>query len=148
MGWAGVTTIVAGIMVSVFIAAPVTQPAGPGLERPGVCEREWPQFVDDRPVRAGRSFRAPRKLRDVKPVLPEVPPRTVGRGLWVGEYLIDLAGKVAHVWPTREIEFTPPSRGFNDAIVEAIRHWEFEPPIANGQPAPMCMTATVSVDWQ
>jgi hypothetical protein len=136
------------IVVSTLGSETVAQQASSTLDQPGICEREGQQFVGERPVRAGRSVRAPRRVRDVKPALAETPPKTLGRGLWVGEYVIDLAGKVAHVSPTREIEFTPPFPSFNAAIVEAIRQWEFEPPVSNGQPTPMCVTATVSVNWQ
>ena len=77
-----------------------------------------------------------------------LPEGTVGRGWWVGEALIDVPGKVAQVWPMREVEFTPPFPPFNNAIVVAIRQWEFEPVFLNGTATPVCMTVTVIVEWQ
>jgi hypothetical protein len=78
------------------------------------------------PVRTGRSLRHPKKRRDVAPKYPDVPPGTVGRGMWLGEALINNSGKIAHVLPTREVEFMPPFPAFNRAITAAIQQWEFE----------------------
>src|SRR5262245_54912964 len=79
-----------------------------GATRSGVCEREAEKLVGQKPVRIGGSVRAPQKLRDVPPKYPEQPPGTVGSGMWLGEALINNTGRVAHVWPIREVKFVPP----------------------------------------
>ena len=116
--------------------------------RPGVCEREAEKLVGQTAVRIGRSVRAPKKLRDVPPKYPELPPGTVGSGMWLGEVLINNAGKVAHVWPIREVRFVPPFHAFNDAITDAIRQWEFEPLVVQRKAMPVCMTVTVNINWK
>ena len=116
--------------------------------RPGVSEREAEKLVGQRAVRIGRSVRAPRKLRDVPPKYPEQPPGTVGSGFWLGEVLINNTGKVAHVWPIREVKFVPPFPAFNNAITDAMQQWEFESLIVQGKPAAFCMTVTVNINWQ
>jgi len=34
----------------------------------------------------------------------------------------------------------------NDAIVNAIRQWKFEPPIIEKVPVPVCLTVTVNIN--
>jgi hypothetical protein len=92
--------------------------------------------------------RAPKKLRDVPPKYPELPPGTVGSGVWVGEVLINNTGKVAHVWPIREVTFVPPFPAFNNAITDAMQQWEFDPLLTEGKPTTFCMTVTVNINWQ
>lgn len=116
--------------------------------RPGVCEREAEKLVGQKAVRIGRSVRAPKKLRHVPPKYPDLPPGTVGSGVWLGEALINNTGKVAHVWPIREVKFVPPFPAFNNAITDAMQQWEFEPLLVQGKPAAFCMTVTVNINWQ
>ena len=116
--------------------------------RPGVCEREAEKRVGQKAIRIGRSVRAPKRLRHVPPKYPELPPGTVGSGMWIGEVLINNTGKVAHVWPIREVTFVPPFPAFNNANTEAIQQWEFEPLLAQGKPTAFCMTVTVNINWQ
>jgi len=116
--------------------------------RSGVCERQAEKLVGQKAVRIGRSVRAPKKLRDVRPKYPEPPPGTVGSGVWLGEGLINNAGKVVHVWPIREVKFVPPFPAFNNAITDAMQQWEFEPLIVKGKPAAFCMTVSININWQ
>jgi hypothetical protein len=101
--------------------------------RPGVCERNGEKLEGQKPIRVGRSVRAPKKLRNVSPNYPKLPPGTVGTGMWLGEVLISDSGKITHVWPIREVEFRPLFPPFNNAITEAIRQWEFEPVLVQGR---------------
>ena len=119
-----------------------------GATRPGVCEREAEKLVGQKAVRIGGSVRAPKKLRHVPPKYPEQPSGTVGSGVWLGEVLINNTGKVAHVWPIREVKFVPPFPAFNNALTDATRQWEFEPLLVQGKPTAFCMTVTVSINWQ
>ena len=114
----------------------------------GVCEREAESLVGQKAVRIGRSVRAPKKLRDVPPKYPELPPGTQASGVWLGEMLINNSGKIVRVWTLREIRFAPPFPAFNDAITHAIRQWEFEPLLVEGKALPVCMTVTININWQ
>jgi hypothetical protein len=114
----------------------------------GVCEREAEKLVDQKVVRIGRSVRAPKKLRDVPPRYPELPPGTQASGVWLGEVLINNSGKIARVWTLREVRFVPPFPAFNNAITDAIQQWEFEPLLVQGEAMPVCMTVTINIDWQ
>ncbi len=118
------------------------------LARVGVCSREGEKLVGQKPVKLGRSVRGPKKIRDVRPKYPNLPPKTVGSGIWVGEALIDEAGRVAHVWPIRQARLTPPFPGFHTAITDAIRQWEFDRFLVHGKVVPLCMTVVVNLHWE
>ena len=124
------------------------QPVPQRAVRPGVCEREGESVLGQKPVRVGGSIAAPRKVRDVSPKYPELPPGTTVGGIWVGEALVDTSGKVYRVWPIREIRVKPPFPAFNSAITDAIRQWEFEPLLVQGNSVPGCMTVTVNINLQ
>jgi outer membrane biosynthesis protein TonB len=130
-------------------AAASTGPASPrrDTERPGVCERQAVKLVGQQAVQVGRTVKAPKKIRNVSPHYPPLPPAATGRGMWTGEVLIDTQGRVSQVWPIREVEITPPLPAFNKAIADAIRQWEFEPFVANKMKLPVCMTVTITIDW-
>lgn len=125
-----------------------SHPVAKRSDRPGLCDREAERLLNQKPVRITGSVRAPKKIRDVRPNYPQWPPGTTGRGMWMGEALVNNSGKVVRVWPIRDIEFKPPFPSFNSAITDAIRQWEFEPLTEQGAPAPVCMTVTVHIDWQ
>jgi hypothetical protein len=125
-----------------------SEPSEKPVPRPGVCEREAEKLVGQKAVRIGGSVRTPKKLRDVPPKYPVPPPGTVGSGVWSGEVLINRTGKVAHVWPIREVKFVPGFPAFNNAITDAIQQWEFEPLVDQGKPSAFCMTVTVNINWQ
>jgi len=61
----------------------------------------------------------------------------------MGEFLLDTQGKVLKVWTLREVGLSPPFPLFNEAIVDAIPQWQFEPLIVEGQSVPACTTVTV-----
>jgi hypothetical protein len=120
----------------------------PTIRQAGVCEREARQLIGAKPVRVEGKIPAPKNLRHVRPSYPELPPGTVGSGYWIGEVLIDARGKVSQVWVIREPKLTPPYPPFPQAIVDAIRQWEFEPLKVKGVPTPLCMTVVTTLHWQ
>jgi len=119
-----------------------------GSARRDVCERDADKLLSEKRVRIDRSVRAPKKIHDVRPKYPELPPGTVGSGVWLGEILINDSGRIASVWPIREVEFKPPLPEFNDAIRNAIRQWQFEPLLLHGTPVSVCVTVTVNINWK
>jgi len=121
---------------------------GVETQKVGVCAREGAAVVGRKPLATMKGMRALKKLRDVKPAYPELPEGTQGSGVWVGEVLVAANGKVARIWPLREVQFSPPFPRFNQAIVSAIDQWEFEPALVNGEPTPVCVTTTVNINWR
>ena len=72
---------------------------------------------------------------------------TTGRGMWIGEALVDTRGRISRVWTIREVEIPPALPAFNKAITDAIRQWEFEPLQVNKVAVPVCLTVTINIDW-
>jgi hypothetical protein len=121
---------------------------GAKVELIGSCLREGVKFVGVQPIAIGQNVTPPKKVREVKPSYPDLPTGTAASGIWAGEVLLGIDGKVAHLWTVREIHLTPPFPAFNAAIVEAVQQWEFDPVSVDGKRAAICMTASVTVDWR
>ena len=83
---------------------------------------------------------------NVAPEFPELPPGTTVGGLWAGEALIDQQGKVALVWTIRPLIVRPAFPPVDEAIVNAIQQWEFEPTMVEKVPVPVCLTVTVNIN--
>jgi len=113
----------------------------------GVCMHEGQKLVGASPVLIGKSVRQPKKVRNVVPKYPQLPPGTTGSGRWIGEFLLDARGRVATVWTIREVDLKPAFPAFNRAIVDAIRLWEFEPLLISGRATPACSTVTMTIDF-
>jgi hypothetical protein len=147
LGCGVVLTVVAGLGgLSPSLGAHLS-PGGPPTS--GVCERESLKVAGRKAVGVGRKIRAPKKIHDVRPEYPKVPPKTRHRAAttWAGELLVDPEGKVSHVWTIREVKFTPPFPAFNNAIVDAVRQWKFTPTLIDGTAVPICIALSVTIDW-
>jgi TonB family protein len=122
--------------------------ASRGVRRSEVPSCEPPRQSGVPPAAVDSLFRRPRKLRDVWPTYPQVPPGTVGdSGVWVAELRIDSLGNVAAVRVVRPIVFRPPVPGFDDAILTAIGQWTFEPALVGGVPVDFCLHVASIVHW-
>ena len=99
-------------------------------------------------MQVGKKIQTPKKTHHVYPQFPALPPGTSVGGVWVGEGLIDQHGKVAQVWTVRPLLVEPVFPPLNEAIVAAIRQWEFEPTFVEKVAVPVCMTVTVNINLQ
>ena len=129
--------------VSIMPSAPSV--AAGELSRPGVCEREGQKLLGRKLARVGKGVRTPKKIRDAKVAYPDLPPKTRASGVWVVEVLLDTQGKVSQVWAIHEVQLTPAYPPFNQAIVDAIRQWEFEPVVVKTEKTPLCMAVIVNI---
>jgi outer membrane biosynthesis protein TonB len=114
----------------------------------GVRLREARNVDGGAPQKIGGKIRAPKKIRDARPKYPQLPPATTLGGVWVGEVLVDAAGKVARVWTIRAFQITPAFPAFNKSIVDTIQQWEYEPLRMNNEALPFCMTVTININLQ
>jgi protein TonB len=89
------------------------------------------------PLRPGGDLQAPRKLRDVAPVYPELARRAGLQGTVVLECVIDPAGHVADVKVLSGHLLLAP------AAAEAVRQWLYTPTKLNGVPVAVLLTVTV-----
>jgi protein TonB len=89
-------------------------------------------------VRVGGNLRAPRKLKDVKPVYPAEAMAAGKQGIVIIEATIGPDGKVTDAKVLRSIP------ELDEAAVGAVKAWEFEPALLNGVPTPIIMSVTVN----
>jgi protein TonB len=93
-------------------------------------------------VRVGTHMKPPRKTKDVKPVYPPGALPTRAQGAVIIEALIGPDGKVheAHV-----VHSVP---SLDQAALDAVRRWEYEPSLLNGVAVAVIMTVVVNFALQ
>jgi len=89
-------------------------------------------------VRVGGKIRPPVKIKDVKPVYPEVAKSTKVQGMVIIEATIGADGKVIKSKVLRSVPL------LDEAALDAVRQWEFSPTRLNGKAVPVVMTVTVN----
>jgi len=94
------------------------------------------------PVRIGGTLKPPQKIRDAKPVYPEAAQNAKIQGVVIIEAVIDTAGFVARGRVLRGIEM------LDQAALDAVKQWQFEPTLLNGVPVPVVMTVTINFSLQ
>ena len=98
-----------------------------------------PEFVDGmRLVRVGGSIKPPKKIRDVKPAYPPLAQSAGVQGVVIIQAILDTYGNVysAHVLRGQPL--------LDEAALQAVSGWQFEPTLLNGVPTPLAMTVTVN----
>lgn len=113
-----------GIGLSIDGAPPTIQ-AGP--RQPGSA-----------PVRVGSNIRQPAKIADAAAVLPEIARQAGVRGVVVLEITIGTDGAVKDARVLRSIP------QLDQAALDTVRQWRYEPTLVNGTPVPVIMTVTVN----
>lgn len=97
-----------------------------------------PMPVDEGgPLRVGGTIRAPEKLIDVPPVLPETAARAGVRGVVILEVTVAVDGRVLGARVLRSIPL------LDVAALEAVRQWRYAPTTVHGKPVPVVMTVAV-----
>jgi hypothetical protein len=138
-GWSVLAVVAA---TDALIAAPQRNPEIPPLR----CAEESRKRLDSEAVSITGDIEPPKKLVDASPDYPEPPPGTIFSGIWIGEALVGSDGLVVDAWALREPKIDPPFPQFNDAILEAIKKWEYEPVTVGDERVPVCMVVTVIID--
>lgn len=90
------------------------------------------------PVRVGGNIRQPAQTKYVAGVLPEAARRAGVHGMVILEIVIGADGKVESAKVLRSIPL------LDQAAIDAVKQWAYEPTLLNGQPVPIIMTATVN----
>lgn len=113
------------------------------------CVDESEKLVGRRAAVVDKTLPAPRKVRHVELEFPTRPGSTkAGSSIWLGDALVDQQGRVRAVWTLRPLRFDPPWPEFDEAIAAGISQWLYEPPLVDGRPSPVCLTVSVSMNWQ
>ena len=91
----------------------------------------------DAPVRVGGQVGAPLQTRKVNPEYPPIAMAARVQGVVILELTVDTSGRVADARILRSIPL------LDQAAIDAVRQWEYEPTLLNGVPVPIIFTATV-----
>ncbi len=92
----------------------------------------------DPPLRIGGVIKEPKKLKHVNAVYPPEAQDAKVQGIVILEISIDQDGRVSNARVIRPVAL------LDQAALDAVLQWEFEPTQLNGQPVPVIMTVTVN----
>jgi TonB family protein len=90
------------------------------------------------PVRVGGNLKQPAKIADAAPVLPEIARQAGIRGIVIIEITIGTDGAIRDAKILRSIPL------LDQAALDAVRQWRYEPTLLNGAPVPVIMNVTVN----
>jgi TonB family protein len=90
------------------------------------------------PVRVGGNIKPPVKIRDARPVYPDVALNARVAGIVILEVNIGTDGVVTDARVLRGVPM------LNDAALDAVKQWQYEQTLLNGVPVPVIMTVTVN----
>jgi uncharacterized protein (TIGR02246 family) len=85
-----------------------------------------------------QDFRVPKRVKEVDPDYPSKAREKSVEGTVVLEGIVDLSGKLKDVEVLRSIP------ELDKAAIDAVKKWEYEPALVNGEPTAMVTTMTVS----
>jgi TonB family protein len=116
---------------------PVPQAPGAPRERTG-APAVPPGQPMAAPVRVGGDVKEPKKIKDVRPVYPEIAQAARVQGIVILEIIIDQRGDVRDAQVLRSVPL------LDQAAIEAVRQWQFTPTFLNNAPTEVVMTVTVN----
>jgi TonB family protein len=99
--------------------------------------QELKQFEGDA-VRAVGDIKPPKLIRQVYPIYPQIARQARVEGLVIVEAKADEQGDIVDVRILRSIPL------LDQAAIEAVRQWNYEPLVINGKPRKVIFTATVN----
>jgi TonB family protein len=118
-------------------AATANRPTAAPAAAPVVTSPPEPP-APPQPMRVGGEVREPRRLKAVKPTYPAIARQARVQGIVILECTISAQGRVADVRVLRSIPL------LDQAAIDAVKQWEYEPTLLNGVPVPVIMTVTVN----
>jgi protein TonB len=90
------------------------------------------------PVLAVGDVKPPRLVHRVEPDYPAIPREAHIQGIVILEATTDIYGRVTSVRVLRSVPL------LDEAAVDAVRQWVYEPLLVNGRPRPVTFTVTVT----
>jgi len=90
------------------------------------------------PVRAVGEIKPPKLIKEVKPIYPEDARQKRVEGTVILEATTDVYGRVKKVEVLRSIPL------LDQAAIDAVRQWVYEPAIIEGRPIGLTFTVTVN----
>jgi periplasmic protein TonB len=95
-----------------------------------------------RVVRIGGQIAAPKKIRDVQPVYPDLAKVSRVSALLILEAEVDTRGYVRTVKVLRGHPL------FDESAMEAVKQWRYQPLLLNGEPTGFVLTVTLNFNLQ
>jgi len=93
-------------------------------------------------VRIGGQIAPPRKIRNVEPVYPDLAKASRVSALLILEAEVDTRGYVRAVKVLRGHPL------FDEAAIEAVKQWRYQPLLLNGEPTGFILTVTLNFNLQ
>jgi protein TonB len=90
------------------------------------------------PVRATGEIKPPKLIKMVQPVYPEEARKAGVEGIVILEVTSDQSGRVASARVLKSVPL------LDQAAIEAVKQWLYEPAIIDGKPRPVVFTVTVN----
>jgi protein TonB len=115
-----------------FVPPPPPPPPPP----PTAQETTSPSWAEDA-LRVGGSVGPPTKTRHINPKYPELAQAAGVQGVVILEARVGVDGKVSHARVLRSVPL------LDQAALDAVMQWEYQPTLLNGQPVPIMITVTV-----
>jgi TonB family protein len=94
------------------------------------------------PVRVGGNIRVPQKIVDAQPVYPPIAQSARVAGVVILEIRIEADGSVSDAKVLRSIPL------LDQAALDCVKQWKYEPTFVNGTAVPIIMTVTVNFALQ
>jgi len=117
-------------------AAPPPPPPPP--PPPGSLDDFNALVASTKPLHIGGAMSPPTKIHDVRPVYPAEAQAAGIQGVVILEALVDKTGHVASARVLRSVPL------LDQAALDAVRQWEYQPVLLNGAPVNVVMTLTVN----
>jgi TonB family protein len=92
------------------------------------------------PVRVGGDVKEPQKIKDVKPVYPQIARTARVQGIVIIEAVIAADGSIKDARILRSVAV------LDQAALDAVRQWKFKPTVLNGKPVEVIMPITVNFE--
>ena len=89
-------------------------------------------------VRVGGNIRPPTRTHFAEPIYPQAARAAAVQGVVILELVVGADGGVSNARVLRSIPL------LDQAALDAVRQWRYEPTLLNGVPTPVIMTATVN----
>ncbi len=103
---------------------------------------EFKPRSEDGALRVGGDIKAPKKIKDVRPVYPPIARQAGVAGVVIIETKIGADGFIEDARVLKSIPL------LDEAALDAVKQWQFEPTLVNGQPTAVFMTVTISFSAQ
>jgi TonB family protein len=89
-------------------------------------------------VKAEGNVKPPRLIKEVKPIYPEEAKKAKLQGIVILNVRADIYGKVEDILVAKSVDPL-----LDQAAIDAVKQWVYEPMLINGKPHPIIFTVTV-----